>query len=249
MEKLIALLDPLWPTLFRLHDWSADTLGRNIVATKRLILIVAHVSLLGFLFPELRKEFGELAANLLILILFLSPLSKIFRMRFLLLAMSLRRELGIAMGYLATVHGVGYLIDPDWFDFIVRPYLTGDFFGPDPRYLFGLLAYALTLPLLFTSNALSQRLLGGARWKLLHRLVYLLFAFAILHRFFVRGAPPTVVAEIILLLGAYALAKLLAWKNVFPPLVQAIELVSFRYRSFRAASAPPAQVPGGGPTV
>ncbi len=238
MEQLVTSLAPLLRIAYRLHDLASDFLVKHVFAVKRGILALAHVSLFGFLFPEMRKEFGELAANLLILILFLSPLSKIFRMRLLLQLMMLRRELGIMMGYLATVHGVGYLIDPDWYQFIVAPMLTGNIWGEDPRYLFGLLAYALTLPLLLTSNALSQKLMG-AKWKLLHRTVYLMFAFAIIHRFLIKGAPAYVILEIVLLLGSYGLAKALAWKNFLPTLSEAIRLVAEDYRRYKAPVAVP----------
>ncbi len=232
MTYLIQTLRPLLHIAYRLHDWVSDFLTRHVFSVKRGILVLAHLSLFGFLFPEMRKDFGELAANLLIVILFISPLSKIFRMRLLLQLMMLRRELGIMMGYLATVHGVGYLIDPDWYTFIVTPMFTGDIWGEDPRYTFGLLAYALTLPLLLTSNALAQKYMG-AKWKLLHRTVYLMFAFAIIHRFLMKGAPAFVIFEIIVLLGAYGLAKALTWKNFLPPLVTAIRLVAEDYRRFK----------------
>ena len=229
MERLITILGPLLRPSYRMHDGVSDFLLR--------------LSLLGFFFPELRKDFGGLAANLLIAILFISPLSKIFRLRLLIALMMLRRELGITMAYLATVHGVGYLIDPDWYDYIIAPMLAGNFFGEDPRYVFGLLAYLLTLPLLLTSNALAQRSMG-AKWKLLHRTVYLMFAFAIIHRFLIKGAPAVVIFEIAVLLGSYGLAKALAWKNFLPPLVTAIRLVAEDYRRFKnlarlATPAPP----------
>lgn len=245
MERLIIAFAPLLRIAYRLHDWASDFLGKHIFSVKRIILVVAHLALFGFLFPEMRKGFGELAANLLIVILFLSPVSKIFRMRILLQLMAIRRELGILMGYLATVHGVGYLLDPDWFVFIAQPLLSGDIWGNDPRYIFGILAYTLTLPLLFTSNALAQRLMG-TKWKMLHRTVYLMFVFAIIHRFLVKGAPTIVIVEIILLLGSYGLAKALAWKNFLPPLVEAIRLVAEDYRRFKqsiAAVGPPAVPP------
>ncbi len=242
MERIVHALRPLLQIVYQLHDGASDFLVKHVFTVKRGILIVAHLSLLGFFFPEVRKDFGSLAANLLIVILFISPLSKIFRMRLLLQLMMLRRELGITMGYLATVHGVGYLLDPDWFEFIVAPMLAGNIWGEDPRYIFGILAYMLTLPLLLTSNVLAQRFLG-TKWKLLHRTVYGMFALAIIHRFLAKGTPTIVIFEIVLLLGSYGLAKFLAWKNVLPPLVTAIRLVAEDYRRFKnladaAASTP-----------
>lgn len=241
MDNFVRTLKPVLHPLYRLHDAVSDFLVKHVFSIKKGILILAHFSLFGFFFPELRKDFGEAAANLLIFILFLSPLSKIFRMRVLLQLMMLRRELGIMMGYLATVHGMGYLIDPDWFEYIVMPMLAGNFWGDDPRYVFGIFAYALTLPLLFTSNALSQRLLGP-KWKLLHRTVYVMFAFAILHRFVVKEMTPLALFQMFLLVGAYASAKLLAWRNMLPPLVEAIRLVAEDYRHSKTPAVAPAQV-------
>ncbi|MFZ1627198.1 MAG: ferric reductase-like transmembrane domain-containing protein [Candidatus Moraniibacteriota bacterium] len=242
MESIISLLHPFLRLCYRLHDVASDFLVRHIFAVKRGVLVLAHLSLFGFLFPEMRKDFGELAANLLIVILFISPLSKIFRMRLLVQLMMLRRELGIMMGYLATVHGLGYLIDPDWTGFILQPLLAGDLWGSDPRYIFGLLAYVFTLPLLLTSNALAQKYMG-AKWKLLHRTVYLMFALAIIHRFLIKGAPVFVIVEIVLLLGSYGLAKVLAWKNFLPHLVKAIRLIADDYHRFKISSTDRAVAP------
>jgi DMSO/TMAO reductase YedYZ heme-binding membrane subunit len=242
MEQCITTLGPLLRFGYRLHDRASEFLVKHVFGVKRGILVLAHFSLLGFFFPEMRKEFGELAANLLIVILFISPLSKIFRMRFLIQLMMLRRELGIMMAYLATVHGVGYLMDPDWYDYIIAPMLVGNFWGEDPRYVFGLLAYFLTLPLLLTSNTLAQKYLR-ANWKLLHRTVYLMFIFAIVHRFLVKEAPASGLFEIVLLLGSYGLAKALAWKNFLPPLVIVIRLIAEDYRRFKTLAEPLTSAP------
>ena len=230
---------------FRLHDLASDFLMKHLYGTKRFLLVVAHLSLFGFLLPDLRKDFGELAANLLIVILFLSPLSKIFRMRLLMQLMSLRRELGILMAYLATVHGLGYLLDPEWFAVYIAPYWRTDFLAIEPRLLFGMTAYTLTLPLLLTSNNLAMRFLGGKKWKMLHRLVYLLFIAAASHRFLTKSIfayDMFALFEAALLIGSYALAKLLAWKNFLAPLRDAITYVALRYKGYilkqKSLSAP-----------
>lgn len=228
-------MDFLFFTAFRLHDWMSAMLARHLFTFKKLILVGAHLSLLGFFFPTMRKDFGELAATVLIGILFLSPVSQIFRMRLLLQMMSLRREFGILMGYLATVHGVGYLIDPDWLLSLTLLFEETGLSKESAPYFFGMLAYALTLPLLFTSNALSQRWLGGARWKLLHRSVYALFAVTILHRYLIQGSETEGLLQALLLGSAYILAKLLAYKNFLPPLVKLQVVVSERYRAYTLA--------------
>jgi methionine sulfoxide reductase heme-binding subunit len=215
MQKIIFLI-------FQIHDGVANFFARYIKEIKQTILIIAHLSLFGLFFPDLRKEFGELAGNLLIFILFLSPLSRIFRIRFLLQLMSIRRELGILMAYLAIVHGVGYMIDPLWFQSLILPTLSVWQNG----FLFGMISFALTLPLLLTSNNLALKYLGGKKWKWLHRSVYALFIFAVLHRFFIKTKNDAdtffAFAQAGILLGTYLLLKLLAWKNFFPPLVAII---------------------------
>ncbi len=204
--------------IFSIHDKGANIFARHIHTIKQIILIIAHLSLFGLFFPELRKSYGELAGNLLIGILFLSPAARIVRVRFLTLLMAVRRELGILMGYLALVHGIGYMIDPLWFQGYILPNLSIWQNG----FLFGMAAFFLTLPLLLTSNNLAQKYLGGKKWKWLHRSVYIMFVFAILHRFFIKtgndGQVTFAFVESFILVGSYVFLKLLAWKNFLAPL-------------------------------
>lgn len=240
---MTSLIDNVFITAFKLHDWACDTLVKHLSLVKNVLLLVAHLSLLGFFLPDFRREFGSLAGNLLIVILFLSPASKIFRMRLLQLLMGLRRELGILFGYLATVHGVGYLTDP-----LMTPFLseqmqstTLSFF--DRPLLFGFLGYVLTLPLLFTSNTLANRMLGGKNWKLLHRTVYIMALIVVFHRFFIRGYQTSDFIQMIILVGGYIMAKLLAWKNFLPPLVQLNAWVASRYQAYRSGLMVPQATP------
>lgn len=235
---LLDLVKRALSLVFQIHDMGSAFLAAHFTAVQRFLLALAPLTLFGFGFPMWRSAFGEWAANLLIVILFLSPLSRITRMRLLLQLMGLRRQLGILMASLATVHGVGYVRDPEWFALFIAPHMPGDFLGIAPPLLFGMAAYFLTLPLLFTSNNFATRLLGGRSWKRLHRLVYLLFAFAVLHRFFIRGMDGQLLAfvQALLLLGAYALVKLFAWKP-FPPLVRLVDWVGERYREWQAAKS------------
>ena len=225
---------------FWCHDWSIAFLGKHLFTLKRLILVTAHLALFGFFFPDLRKDFGEMARNLLVVILFLSPFSKILRMRLLLQSMSLRRELGIAMAYLATVHGLGYLLDPEWFALLVTPALSISLWRVDPGLLAGAATYLLTLPLLFTSNDFAQRRLGHY-WKKLHRIVYAVFVFSLLHGYFMKGSSQGELFQAISLLLFYLLLKVLAWHNFLPPLQRLIDLVALQYREYtdRLKNTPP----------
>jgi DMSO/TMAO reductase YedYZ heme-binding membrane subunit len=224
---------------FWLHDITSDFLAKHLLLIKRLILIGAHLSLFGLLFPVLRKDFGEMAEIMLLGILFLSPLSKLFRMRLLLQLMGLRREMGITMAYLATVHVLGFFLDPEWYVPFVDFYLGQQYWKTDPSLLFGLIAYLLTLPLLFTSNSLAQRFLGGRNWKRLHRVVYVVFIAVAFHKSLVgKGVTSSTLFEATALVLVYLVAKLLAWKNFFPPLEKLIVYVASQYRIYRGTSSP-----------
>ncbi|MEK7182041.1 MAG: hypothetical protein AAB708_02855, partial [Patescibacteria group bacterium] len=83
------------------------------------------------------------------------------------------------------------------------------------------------------------------RWKNLHTIVYLMFIFAIFHRFLVeigRGELEGMAyIKIALVLGAYVLLKILAWKNFITPLREVSLAVAERYKSSKVpvvASAP-----------
>ncbi|MFZ2187364.1 MAG: ferric reductase-like transmembrane domain-containing protein [Candidatus Moraniibacteriota bacterium] len=236
---LLKFLDPLVVLCFELHDFASSFIAKNFLVIKRGMLVVAYLSLLWILFPETRRSFGNAAEAMLLFILFLSPISKIFRMRLLFQAMGLRRELGILMGCFALVHGAAYFIDPASFSFDIAPYLNTHFFSMQPLFYFGIFSLALTVPLLLTSNNLSQRVLGGRRWKILHRIVYVLLLVVLLHVLFLRsmrGGYSVIewIPPISIILG-YILLKVLAWKNFLPFLRDGIADVSARYTAFALA--------------
>jgi DMSO/TMAO reductase YedYZ heme-binding membrane subunit len=226
--------------VFAAHDRMLSFLVPRMKAVKILLLMVAHLSLFGIFFSESRKDFGELAGNMLIAILFLSPLSVIIGAPFLRVAMGFRREAGILMAYLAIVHGAGYFLDPIYFDAAILPYLGSDFFAMEPQLLFGIFGIILTFPLLLTSNAFSLRNLGGKNWKRLHMLAYPMFVFVVLHRFssgndgeLLSGA-----LEAILLIGSYVFLKYLAWKKEsFPLLRKPIDRIAGRYKEYQQSKS------------
>ena len=170
--------------LFRLHDWLCEMLIRQSKRIKWTLLGVAYLSLLGLLFPTLNRGLAQLALAMLLFLLFLSPASRLFRTRALILLMGYRRELGILMGYWATVHALNYVIHPDWTAALMAMPGTG-FGSTNAKIMTGVAAYALTLPLLVTSNAWSQRLLKR-NWKRLHWLAYPLLFMALFHQFVFR---------------------------------------------------------------
>jgi sulfoxide reductase heme-binding subunit YedZ len=225
-------MNMFFEVVFFMHDALSQFLAKHLFTLKRLVLVVAHVSFFGILVPPLYRDYGELSANLLIGLLFLSPLARITRMRLLNQMMSLRRELGILMGYLALTHGMGFMMDPmiQQAVFAADPSLA--LLSLERAYLSGFIALVLTLPLLITSNNIMQSRLGGKNWKRLHRTVYVMFAFAILHRFLWRGESFALVQAAVLG-GSYLLVKLYAWRPFFRWPQQLIGMISERYRAYQ----------------
>jgi methionine sulfoxide reductase heme-binding subunit len=119
--------------------------------------------------------------------------------------MPLRKEIGILMGTLALVHGISYIIPyPTYF-------FTTNFWTERSYALsFGFIALLLTLPLLFTSNIWSIKLLGK-KWKILHRLVYIVIIFTVIHVVALKFSRHFEVGGVILL-WIYFLGKILEWK-------------------------------------
>ncbi|WP_170408013.1 protein-methionine-sulfoxide reductase heme-binding subunit MsrQ [Ruegeria arenilitoris] len=110
----------------------------------------------------LEHEYGELALQLIILGLAVTPLRRLTGLNL----MKFRRAIGILTLSYVVCHLLVWLVldvqDPGqiWADIIKRPYIT-----------VGMAAFVLMLPLGITSNNASVRWLGAA-WRRLHKLVY-----------------------------------------------------------------------------
>lgn len=116
----------------------------------------------------------------------------------------LRRMLGLYAFFYGTLHVTAYVWIDHFFewsaiveDIAKRPYLT-----------FGFLAYVLMIPLAITSTNAMVRRLGGRNWQRLHRVVYLVAVFGVLHYWYHKLAkndiatPALYAAVLGVLLGA-----------------------------------------------
>ena len=90
-----------------------------------------------------------------------------------------RRAVGLFAFFYGTLHFLTYFIldhqlqfDGLWEDVVKRPYITA-----------GFTAFVLMIPLAVTSTTGWIRRMGGKRWNLLHRLVYITALAAVLHYF------------------------------------------------------------------
>ncbi|NDW46256.1 protein-methionine-sulfoxide reductase heme-binding subunit MsrQ [Ruegeria sp. PrR005] len=111
---------------------------------------------------EIEHRLGELALQILLVCLAITPLRRYARLNL----MKFRRAIGVLAFYYVTCHLLVWLVldvqipAQIWADILKRPYVT-----------IGMAAFALLLPLAVTSNNWSVRRLGNA-WRRLHRLVY-----------------------------------------------------------------------------
>jgi len=90
-----------------------------------------------------------------------------------------RRIVGLFAFFYGTLHFLTYFILDHqlefggvWDDVVKRPYVTA-----------GFTAFVLMIPLAITSTTGWIRRMGGKRWNLLHRLVYITALAAVLHYF------------------------------------------------------------------
>ena len=112
---------------------------------------------------ELEHRYGELAINLLVAGLAVTPLRRFVGLNL----MPFRRAIGVLTFFFLIAHVAVWAIldvqalDRVWEDILERPYISIDMAG-----------FLLLIPLGLTSNNRSVRKLGPAAWRRLHKLVY-----------------------------------------------------------------------------
>jgi sulfoxide reductase heme-binding subunit YedZ len=129
---------------------------------------------------EFSKEMGKFGYNLIIFMLFLSPITKIFsNIKILKKISGFRKELGILSFCTLTIHFIGMMLDLNLFnnfkDILKENYL-----------IFGLVAYVLVFILGITSNKFSIEKLRK-KWFLLHKLLYVILVLSVIHVVLIRG--------------------------------------------------------------
>jgi sulfoxide reductase heme-binding subunit YedZ len=117
---------------------------------------------------------GYWTLTFLLITLTITPLRRLTSWLWLV---RLRRMLGLFAFFYACLHFSIYLVLDQFFDWasiakdiIKRPYIT-----------VGFSAFVLLIPLAVTSNNYLTKLLGGKRWRVLHRLVYLIAIAGVVH--------------------------------------------------------------------
>lgn len=148
----------------------------------------------------LEHELGEIALQLLIIGLAITPLRRHLGLNLV----RFRRAFGLLAFVYVVLHLLVWLIldvgilSQIWTDILKRPYIT-----------IGMVGFALMIPLAATSNNWSVRKLGP-RWHKLHKLVYIAVVLGAVHFIMVKKVwelEPLVYLALILALLALRLPK------------------------------------------
>jgi sulfoxide reductase heme-binding subunit YedZ len=117
---------------------------------------------------------GDWTIRLIVATLAVTPLRKLFHLPDLI---RFRRLIGLFAFFYGTLHFLTWLWIDKFFDFqeivkdvVKRPYIT-----------VGFAAFILMMPLAVTSTTGWIRRLGGKRWQLLHRLIYISAIAGVVH--------------------------------------------------------------------
>ena len=120
------------------------------------------------------RSTGRWTLTFLLITLSVTPVRRVLGMAWLI---RFRRMLGLYAFFYGTLHLMTYVWLDKFFDvhemlhdIAKRRFITA-----------GLTAWLLMLPLALTSTAGSIRRLGGKRWRVLHRLIYLSAAAGVVH--------------------------------------------------------------------
>jgi sulfoxide reductase heme-binding subunit YedZ len=135
-----------------------------------------------------------------------------------------RRMLGLFAFFYGTLHFLTYFVLDHslvfaglWDDVVKRPYITA-----------GFTAFVLLIPLAVTSTQGWIRRLGGRKWNLLHRLIYVTAVLAVLHYWWkvkLDTSSPALYAAIMAMLLGARLWKAAARRRSAPPAGRAVRVV------------------------
>ncbi len=141
-----------------------------LVATDQLVEPLQYIT----------RNTGSWTLYFLCITLAVTPLRRLSGWNWLL---KLRRMMGLYAFFYALLHFTTFL----WFDhfFDVQEMLKD--VAKRPFITVGFTAFVLLVPLAVTSTNGMVRRLGGKRWQLLHRLVYVIAPLGILHFWWMRA--------------------------------------------------------------
>jgi methionine sulfoxide reductase heme-binding subunit len=147
---------------------------------------------------------GDCTLTFLLITLSVTPLRKLTRQYWLI---GLRRMFGLFAFFYGTLHLTTYVWLDKFFDvhemladIAKRRFITA-----------GMTAFALMIPLAFTSTKWAIRKMGGKRWQALHRLIYLSAAAGVIHYIWLVKADLKKPLEYASVLAVLILYRVIAW--------------------------------------
>ncbi len=143
---------------------------------------------------------GDWTLRFLCMTLAITPLRKIFRQPNVI---RFRRMLGLFAFFYGCLHFTTYI----WLDKFFDLAEMGKDIAKRPYITLGFTAFVLLIPLAITSTAGWIRRLGGRRWQLLHRLIYVSAVAGVIHYYWVVKS-----AVLRPLIYAVIVAVLLLWR-------------------------------------
>ena len=153
---------------------------------------------------KITRTTGYWTLTFLLTSLTLTPLRRMLGWLWLI---RLRRLLSLFAFFYACLHFLTYLVLDQFFDWegiikdiIKRPYIT-----------VGFPAFLLMIPMAITSTDAMIRRLGGKRWRLLHRLVYLCAVGGVIHYWWLVKKDLTNPITFAVWLGLLLCIRLLYW--------------------------------------
>ncbi len=138
-----------------------------------LVWDAANKNLTANPIQAITQRTGIPALIMLVLSLACTPLNTVFGLKQVI---PLRRPLGLYTFWYASLHFLTFTV----LDYSLDPGLLVEAIGKKPFALVGFSAYLLLAPLALTSTKGWMKRLGK-RWKLLHKLVYVVAGLVILH--------------------------------------------------------------------
>lgn len=195
--------------------------------SKLLLFINGLVPLVLLLWDVYRKQVGAnplefvtrttgmLTLVFLMITLALTPVRKITGLNWIV---KFRRMVGLYAFFYGTLHLVTYL----WFDrFFNLRSIAGDV-AQRPFIAIGMTAFFFMVPLAITSTNKMVKRVGGKRWAMLHRLVYVAAAAGIIHYWMLvksdKRLPLTFGFILLLLLGHRLFVKFYPPENHTQPI-------------------------------
>lgn len=170
-----------------------------LVPAARLLWKAFHAGLGANPIEFITHETGDWILIFLVLTLSITPLRKILQLPELI---RFRRMLGLFAFFYAFLHFSTWIGLDKFFDFrellndvAKRRFITVGFIG-----------FLLMIPLALTSTAASIRWLGGKRWRMLHRLIYVSAIAGVIHYYWLVKSDvrkPVLYAILVGLLLAY----------------------------------------------